>query len=155
MRNPLSGGHNNDGYWQGFTEHRIEALETEVQEVKTDVKLILSKMDHVVDVLNTLSCRTVGSPGCPAPSFVLPGGEMSMQPNPASSPALSLNSLLEGWKGRVTFVVATGVVTAIAMSAFFVVISSNDKFAAIMQVADIVKRREETTASQPAADGKR
>jgi len=78
-----------------------------------------------------------------------------MQPNPASSPALSLNSLLEGWKGRVTFVVATGVVTAIAMSAFFVVISSNDKFAAIMQVADIVKRREETTASQPAADGKR
>jgi hypothetical protein len=123
-----------NGYWKGKTDARIDALAEDMHEVKADVKSFHRKLDALADSWAHLPCHD--------PTFQFPSQESDCPPNPVDiggrlrPDARRSDGLFEGWKGRLMFLVSSGVVSLVAFVTIWIFIMSSSRVQALMKVAD-------------------
>ena len=129
-----SGPNGSNGYWKGKTEARVDGLEGDMREVKEDVKTVLAKLDAIAEQWSHLPCHDPtylmrGLPGDCPPRTVDIGGRLRPDNR-------RFDALFEGWKGRLMFVVSSGVVSLVAFGTIWIFIMSSSRVQALMKVAD-------------------
>jgi hypothetical protein len=123
-----------NGFWKGKTEARIDGLAEDMHEVKEDVKSFHRKLDALADSWSHLPCHD--------PAFLMPALSSDCPPRTVDiggrlrPDAGRFDALFEGWKGRLTFVVSSGVVSLVAFATIWIFIMSSSRVQALMKVAD-------------------
>jgi hypothetical protein len=123
-----------NGFWKGKTEARIDGLVEDMREVKGDVKSVHQKLDAIAEQWSHLPCHD--------PTFVIPAtsdcppGHVQIGGRLAPPSGDRLASLFEGWKGRIMFLVTSGVISIVTFGTIWIFIMSSSRVQAIMKVAD-------------------
>jgi hypothetical protein len=130
----ISPTNGSNGLWKGKTEARIDGIVEDMREVKEDVKSFHRKLDAITEQWSHLPCHdpaflmTALPSDCP-PRTIDIGGRL----RPDSR---RFDALFEGWKGRLMFVVSSGVVSLVAFGTIWIFIMSSSRVQALMKVAD-------------------
>ena len=124
----------NNGFWKGKTEARIDGIVEDMREVKEDVKSFHRKLDAIAEQWSPLPCHD--------PTFMMPALSDDCPPRTIDiggrlrPDTRRFDALFEGWKGRLMFVVSSGVVSLVAFATIWIFIMSSSRVQALMKVAD-------------------